>query len=182
MVAGLAVAGCEPQFETRTIYVPPDTPEAEQCLVQARLDRIACLAEARSRFEDCRAVQTREAEPRFRLAQDEFGLDQQIYFQCRNSALQEIALLNDQREAECRRLADGGAPCAPGDGFITGSYEIDRFVDRRCREPDRPVLDDFVDLAVCGTAEGSCGSRFDAAYVDCGGQVRRFQECVANCG
>lgn len=181
LAAGLALAACEPRFETRTIYVPPDTPEARQCIVAARTDRQACLTEARARFEDCRRDREWAAEPSFRRAQDGYALDRQIYFHCRNSALNEVALLNEQREAECRRLAEGGTPCARGDGFITGQSEIDHFVNRRCREPDRPVLEDFVDLRGCGSVEGNCISRYDVAYSGCGGEVRRIQECVAFC-
>lgn len=181
LIAGLALAGCEPVFETRTIYVPPETREARQCVVEARSDREACLSEAQARYDDCRAAQLRAAEPGFHWAQEQFAFDRQVYFQCRNSALNEIALLNDQREAECRRLAEGGAPCAPGDGFIADSWAIDRFVDRRCQEPEPPELDDFLDLSRCGAPDGACVPNYNRAYTACGGEVRTIQDCVANC-
>ena len=181
LAAGLMVAACGPQYETRTIYLPPETPEERQCIVEARADREACLTDARAEFEDCRREQRWAAESRFSRAQDAYLLDQQVYFQCRNSALNEVALLNDQREAECRRLAEGGIVCDRGDGFIIGQSEIDHFVNRRCREPDRPELEDFVNLSACGSVEGNCVFSYDAAYRGCGGEVRRIQECVAFC-
>ena len=181
LAAGLAVAACEPQYRTHTIFVPPETPEQRQCIVGARADREDCRAEARADFETCRRDQMWAAESRLHRARDEYLLDQQVYFQCRNSALNEVALLNDQREAECRRLAEGGFVCDRDDGFITGQSEIDHFVSRRCREPDRPELEDFVNLSVCGSVEGDCTLYYEAAYRGCGGEVRRIQECVAFC-
>ena len=177
----LLVAGCAPQYQQRTVYEPPATPEGQQCVAQAQSVFAQCSSEANARFQSCETIQMQAAEPRFRVAQQQYAFDQQIYFQCRNSVLQEIELLNRQREAECRRLAEAGTPCAPGSGFITSNFEIDRRVDTRCREPRQPDLEDFVDLGICGDPMGVCSAQYDSAYQTCGGRVSTVTECVANC-
>lgn len=177
----LLAASCAPQYQQRTVYDPPATPEGQQCVSQAQSVFAACSGEANARFQACETIQRQAAEPRFRAAQQQYAFGQQIYFQCRNSVLQEIELLNRQREAECQRLAEAGTPCAPGDGFITSNFEIDRRIDRRCDEPRQPDPEDFVDLGVCGDPMGVCSAQYDAAYQSCGGRVSTVTECVANC-
>ena len=158
MLVVLALLACGPDYRTTADYTPPSTPEGAQCVAAAGEELRRCTSRGRIAFDQCRRRAEQAAIPRYQAALSAYNLSYlNSLFLCRNLALRQVDAMN---------LHPGG---------------VQQWVDRRCREPRAPDLEDFVDLSPCGHPVAQCATDYDIAFQVCGGTITRSTRCISNC-
>lgn len=190
--AGLLVAGCTPQYETRYELIPPAATSGLACLKGCEAKAGACNQQCSQQYAQCsvkaeqqarRGLPDRLQEYQASFAAwkadiDRYKADLRFY----QMELDRRERLRDLHRSSCQRDGEESHDCRRYHRLWR-----DRFLlndpDHPSSAPDKPTLASETarirDL-ICNK-DCQCGPQYRQCYASCGGTVKPYQFCVKNC-